>query len=468
MPKKNRVKLRLGLRARVTLAFALGAMLLSVLLSVATFALTRASLLRQREDVAREQAIRNAANVRNGLPRNPEDILGLLESLPQAQGSRPLLIYGREAFSTDVRTDEKILPQDLYDTVSGGQPGIMRYRLRDDGVARLAVGVPIPSASAAYFEVTDLTELEDALRELSVSLTAAGVVTTLAGAALGSWAARRVLRPVADVGDAAEAIAGGRLDTRLEAYDDPDLGPLVASFNRMVEALEERIERDARFASDVSHELRSPLMTLAAAVQVLERRRDELSDRSRLAVDLLSAEIGRFQELVDDLLEISRFDAGAQTLDLDEVRLDQVVMEAVRASKSPAVPVEVDADLAGSVVVADKRRLMRVIANLLDNADKYAGGATSVALGEGPDGTVTITVEDDGPGVAREQRERIFDRFSRGSEAGRRGTGDGVGLGLALVAEHVRLHGGRVWVEAKNGRAGARFVVELPVEREHA
>jgi signal transduction histidine kinase len=232
----------------------------------------------------------------------------------------------------------------------------------------------------------------------------------------------------------------------------------------MVAALQLRIERDARFASDVSHELRSPIQTLAAAVQVLERRRAELSDRSRAAVDLLSSEVDRFQALVEELLEISRFDAGAQRLELDEVRIDRVVMEAVRVSGSPDVPVEIDGDLAGALVTADKRRLMRVIANLLDNAEKYAGGATAVTLERGTNGSLNIAVEDAGPGIEPQQRAVIFDRFARGLEAGRRGTGDGVGLGLALVEEHVRLHGGRVWVEDRDdGVRGARFVIELPM-----
>lgn len=460
----RRVKLRLGLRARITLAFALGAMILSILLSVATFALTRANLLRQREDVAETQVLANAQLVQSGLPRELDQIPNLLQSLQRTQGSAPLLLYGSRWFSLDARINDDILPTALIDAVVDDNAAArMRYRIPDDP-ARLATGVPIQSDQAAYFEIIDLSDLEGTLRQLSLSLIAAGVITTLAGAGLGSWASRRTLSPLADVSDAARAIAGGQLDTRLDPVDDPDLDGLVASFNQMVAALQGRIQRDARFASDVSHELRSPLQTLAAAVQVLERRREELSDRSRAAVNLLSAEVDRFQALVDELLEISRFDAGAQRLELDDVRLDQVVMEAVRASGSPDVPVEVDADLAGAFVTADKRRLMRVIVNLLDNAKKYAGGATAVTLSPGHNGTVTIAVEDHGPGIPSHQRAVVFDRFARGSEAGRRGTGDGVGLGLALVEEHVRLHGGRVWVEERDeASTGARFVIELPV-----
>jgi signal transduction histidine kinase len=449
----------------VTLAFALGALLLSMLLSVATYALTRANLLRQREEVAESQMLNNAERLQESLPRPLPEILPLLQGVPRAPGSEPLLVYGGRAFSLNPLVNLESIPPELLESVEEQNVAArMRYRMAGAEMTALATGSPLGTVQASYFEIIDLSDLEDTLQQLGLSLIAAGVITTLAGAALGSWASRRALSPLADVSDAARAIAGGRLDTRLDALDDPDLDSLVASFNQMAAGLQERIERDARFASDVSHELRSPLQTLAAAVQVLERRRDELSDRARAAVGLLSAEVEQFQELVDDLLEISRFDAGAQQLELDDVRLDQVVMEAVRASGSPDVPVEVEAGLAGAVVPADKRRLMRVIANLLENAEKYAGGATAVTLTTGEDGRIAIAVADNGPGIPEPQRAVIFDRFARGSTAGRRGSSAGVGLGLALVEEHVRLHGGRVWVEeVDDADHGARFVVELPV-----
>src|SRR5262249_24960998 len=145
-------------------------------------------------------------------------------------------------------------------------------------------------------------------------------------------------------------------------------------------------------------------------------------------------------------LEISRFDAGVMHLDLDEVRVAELVMQAVSASTDADVPLDIDAELAGVIVQADKRRLGRVIAHPLDNAAKYAGGASRVELRQ-VDGNVQIAVEDDGPGIPPDDRLRIFDRFSRGLAAGRRSTSDGVGLGLSLVAEHVRLHSGEVWVE---------------------
>jgi signal transduction histidine kinase len=454
---------RLGLRARITLAFAVGALLLSGLLSITTLALTRSNLLDQRQEAATLVVFENAEIVQQ--QAGTVDDVALLSSLQTPLGAQPLLYNGREFVSLTPEFGEDALPDELRDTVVTGQPSRMRFEL--DGEMQLAIGIPIPSAEVAYFEIVSLDDLEDTLGALGVSLLGASLVTTLAGASLGWWASRRALRPLAGVATAATALADGRLDTRLESSDDPDLRPIAASFNDMAQALQDRIENDARFASDVSHELRSPLMTLAASLEVMENQRDDLPERARAALDLMAADIDRFRQLVEDLLEISRFDAGVARLELEEVHLAELVMQAVSHSTDTDVPVDLDAELAGVVVPADKRRIVRVIANLLDNAAKYGGGATSVSLRQAEDG-VQIAVEDLGEGVPEEDREVIFGRFSRGGAAGRRGTSEGVGLGLALVDEHVRLHGGRVWVEDRaDGEEGARFVVELPVE-EHA
>lgn len=454
----------LGLQSRITLAFALGAMLLSTLLAGTTFALTRANLLSQRESAVLSRVYVNANIVKNGLQgRDLEHIQDqLLPSLQLPEGSRPVVLFEGRPFSLTAQISDEDIPASLRDTVQGGHAARMTFSLQ--GKPALAVGIPIPAVEAEYFELVELEDLQRTLESLGFSLLGASVFTTLAGAGIGFWAGRRALRPLADVSQAAEAIAGGRLDTRLEATDDPHLGVLATSFNEMAQALQDRIERDARFASDVSHELRSPLMTLSAAVDILETRRDEMPERSQAALDLLGAEVRRFSQLVEDLLEISRYDAGAVRLELDEIRLAEFIMQAVRASGNGAnVPVELDSELASVVVQADKRRLARVVANLLDNAQKYAEGATSVSLRR-VDDRVQIAVEDDGPGIPDDERDIVFERFARGGGAGRRGSGEGVGLGLALVAEHVRLHGGRVWVEERNENStGARFVVELPV-----
>ena len=460
-----RLQPRLGLRSRITIAFAVGALIMAVVLAAATLGLTRQNLLDQRESSATARTYQNAATASLQLPDDPTassevDPTDVLASLQTPSGSNPVLAVGDRWYARAPEFGEDVLPTELRDTVQGGQPALMRFDY--DGTTQLAVGVPIDGG--AYFEVVSLGELEDTLESISISLLAAALLSTLAGAAIGSWAARRVLRPLRGIGDAARAITSGRLETRVEASTDADLAPLADSFNEMAMALEERIQRDARFASNVSHELRSPLMTLAASIEVMQNQRDDMPDRARAALDLMAADIERFQQLVADLLEISRFDAGVMYLDLEEVRVDELVLQAVQSSTDADVPVDIDSDLAGVVVKADKRRLSRVIANLLDNAAKYGEGASRVELRRRGD-VVLIAVEDNGPGVSAEDREAIFYRFNRGSSAGHRRGIDGVGLGLSLVAEHIRLHGGSVWVEDRSDeQPGARFVIELPAE----
>ncbi len=453
---------RLGLRARITIAFAVGALFMSAVLAGATIGLTRRNLLDQRESVATAQTYTNAENVRRQLESAVGDPPAVVSSLVTPSGSNPILMLEGRWYPRNVQFGEDVLPESLSDLVRSGQPARMRFEHDDE--TELAVGVPLASVDGAYFEIVSLDELEDTIESISISLLAASLLTTMAGAGLGWWAARRVLRPLGGIGQAAHAIATGRLDTRVEASDDADLAPLADSFNEMAAALEERIQRDAGFASNVSHELRSPLMTLSASIEVLENQREDMPERAKAALDLMVADVDRFRQLVEDLLEISRFDAGVMHLDLEEVRLAELVMQAVVMSTDADVPVDIDSDLAGVVVKADKRRLVRVIANLLDNATKYGDGASRVELRKDGD-DVLIAVEDEGPGVPVEDRESIFYRFNRGSRAGRRMDVDGVGLGLSLVAEHVRLHGGSVWVEDRpNGREGARFVIELPAE----
>ena len=459
---------RLGLRARLTLSFALGAALLAVVLSVITWSLTRENLLRQRDETAVARSINNAVIVRRQLASTTQQKEDVINSLPTPEGAQPVIYDGEwRALNTD-KFNQQNIPTALIDAVEGGQTARMRTDVNGDPY--LIVGVPVPAVGAQYFEGVPLSGVEQTLDSLTLSLVGASAITVLAGGLIGFWASRRVLVPVASIGQAARDIAKGQLDIRLEAGDDPDLEPLVASFNEMVAALQDRIERDARFASEVSHELRSPLMTLSASVEVLENNRDDLSPRAQSALDLLASDVERFSNLVEDLLEISRFDVGAITLHTSPVLVTEMVIQAVAASGRGPVPVHYDEDVTDVGVLIDKTRMFRVIDNLLENAAKYAGGAPDVSVTLSPardaDGAeqVRIAIEDQGHGVPESERTKIFDRFSRGTEGGNRGGDSGVGLGLALVDEHVRLHGGRVWVEDRlDGTAGARFVVELPV-----
>ena len=407
------------------------------------------------------------------------DLQTLLSSLPES-GS-PLLLTGAavplsgedpSTVSVDARYGIDALPAEFLDSVvQERNNAVMRFRF--DGESLLVVGV---DSNASYFQINQLGDIDTAIRSLGLRLAFAALLTTLVAVGLGYWASKYALRPLNRIRDAAESVALGQLDTRIEYADyaaDPDLAPLVANFNDMVSALQERINRDARFASDVSHELRSPLTTLNASIEVLQNTREVLPERSQQALDLLSLDMGRFTQLVEDLLEISRFDAGAVRLELDAVALVPTVEAAVRMVAHAAVPVEADPELTDLVIACDKRRLVRILANFFDNARKYADGATSVTVElHEPDHlgiilsapTVRISVEDSGPGVPEGERDKIFDRFNRGDQGGSRGIDMGVGLGLALAAEHARLQGGSVWVEDRHdGGQGSRFVLELPM-----
>jgi two-component system sensor histidine kinase MtrB len=201
-------------------------------------------------------------------------------------------------------------------------------------------------------------------------------------------------------------------------------------------------------------------MTLRASIGVMQTRRDELSERAAQALDLLTDDVDRFEHLVQDLLEISRSDAGA--LEAGLVNISELVQHTV-AQLDRQPPIEVDELARNALVMGDKRRLAQVLDNLLRNAEKYGDGATRVEV-TGDARHVFIAVEDDGPGVAPSERELIFERFTRGAAARKRGSGHGAGLGLALVDEHARRHGGSARVENKSdGSRGARFVVELPL-----
>lgn len=451
---------RVSLRTRVTLAFAIGALVLSAGLATITYGLARSYLVRQRETSGLRQTYANARLVRTALASGNANIAELLASVQSPARSSPVLRHGGSWFKASDGLGPEALPPAMLTTVGAGAAARQRVE-SPTGQPQLIVGIPLPAVEGAYFEIYQLVELDRTLRILVNSSIAAALVTTVAGATIGGWASRRVLSPVAAVSAAAAAVASGRFDVRLEESGDPELSRMASSFNQMTEALLVRIRRDARFASDVSHELRSPLTTLAAALEVVSSRRDEMPERARVGLDLLGAEIGRFERLVENLLEISRIDAGVEELVVEDVVLGQFVREALLAGRESAPDIDLQDGAAVSVVRADKRRMERVLANLADNAERHGGGVVRVVV-EREDGWAGFAVEDAGAGVPPEERERVFERFFRGRAAGMRGAGEGSGLGLSLVREHVGLHGGRVWVEDREG-GGARFVVRLPV-----
>ena len=457
-PRRRRPWRELGLRARVTVTFGLGALALSATMAGLTYFTARQFILNERQAAILRQAYVNASLARSTLRSVDPDVPQLLASLDTVPGSRSVLELRGTWYATSASLTENAIPLALRSEVLAGTPATQHFVLGN--TPEMVVGLPVPSIDAAYFEVFSLDELSRTLRILALALTGAALVTTAAGAVIGRWASGRALRPLAQVSRAAETVAGGKLDTRLVAEDDPELSALASSFNRMTDALQERIDREVRFTADVSHELRSPLTTLATSLEVLESHRHELPARSAHALELLGAELRRFQRMVDELLEISRVDTGSAELSLEEVEVGELARQAAAAGGAGAVPLDVDPAVAATRLLVDKRRFERIVTNLVGNAEQHAGGVARLAVEPAP-GAVRFVVADRGPGVVTGERDHIFERFYRGQAAGQRGATDGTGLGLSLVAEHVRLHGGRVWVE--DGADGeTRFVVELP------
>jgi len=455
----------LGLRRRILLIFTLGSLLLSVFLATTTYGLTRSNVVDERIDTAINTSQRNAQGVERDLRSLPADAEAARASLTRL-GRQDYLIWYAESWSGGGATFQNadVPPPLVARVIDEGTSASQIVRIGDE--LNIVVGWDIPGIGA-YFEAFSLDEADSTLSSVRLSLILAAAITTGLGVLLGIFSARRAVRPLGTAAQAASAIAGGRLDTRLETTDDPDLRILTESFNDMAQALQVRVERDARFASDVSHELRSPLTTLSASVEVMQARREELPERSQSALDLLSSDVVRFQGLVEDLLEISRFDAGAIRLHMEELLAAEFVRQAVAVSSLPHTPVHVTERAELALIRGDRRRLARVIANLIDNARAYGGGQPEVSItvlnpDDEPMSHILIAVEDRGPGVAEEERDLVFERFARGGGAGRRTGSEGAGLGLSLVDEHVRMHGGRVWVEDRpDGESGARFVIEL-------
>ena len=444
-----------GLRARIVLAFAAGALLVSAVLVVTTYVLARGYLVGQRADSATRAAFVDANLLRSRLATSGTEIADVLAELPT--GSTAVVVRSGGAwYSSGLDVGARDVPAPLQELVTSGSAGRVRAPSADG--PRLVVGVPVAGKDLDFYAVAPLDELQSALRTLGVVLGAGALTATAAGAAFGVWASRRVVQPLDQVAAAAALIAGGEVTTRLPPTDDPDLVAIVGSFNSMVDALAARIERDARFVGDVSHELRSPLTGLVTSVEVLRSRRDELSPRSQQVLDLIERQLGAFRAMLDDLLELARLDDATPPQDRPAIAVAELVREVLAASARPADLLVADED-AATVVAADKRELQRAVRNLLDNADRHAGGTCRVRV-ERCDGSVVLSVDDAGPGVPPEDRERVFERFVRGPRAAR-GSLPGAGLGLAIVAETATRHGGAAWC-SPSPCGGARMTVSLP------
>ncbi len=456
-----------GLRGRMVAFFSLGALAAAIALSVVTFASTRSYLLSQRSEVAKRQAFNNAQLVRTLYAENPTDVDQLIANIRSERGGYAVLHLDATETESEyffaqepLRFTQSNLPQELVTRTLQGNTG--RQRFTFDSNPYEAIGVSIPSIHAQYFEAFPLGDVATTLGTIQTTLLIGVILITVAAAFLGLSTSRNVLRPLLRVTGAADEIATGGLDTRLEIETDPDLIRLVTSFNDMADAVQQRIEREQRFASDVSHELRSPVTALGAAVDVLVLKREEFSDRNKEAIDILASQVKRFDRTVIDLLELSRLDAGASENNLENVHLSDLIRRIMARHKFDHIAFN-DSTISshsslGAVdeVIVDRRRVERILLNLLENARDHGGGATRVTLADQDDFFI-LSVEDAGQGIALSERTRIFERFARGTAA-RMSTGSG--LGLAIVQEHARALGGTAHVE-DSPTGGAKFVITI-------
>lgn len=455
---------RRSLRLRLLVTFGLGALILSSLFASLTYFGVKHVLINDQQQTDLRQTYANAALIRSTLYTSPGELVSILNSIEKASDSNVLVRTHHQWLSKSTGAATKDVSSTVINLVNNGKA--VQQTVNSGGEIIFVVGVPIPAVETQVFEVFRLAPLEHTLKVLLQVMGAGALLTSLIGMGGGLWVTRRTVRPLENVSAAAALIAQGELTTRLVVSQaDREVQQLTESFNAMVSQLVERVERDARFASDVSHELRSPLTTLATTASVLQQHRDELSPAAQESLDLLSADLSIFQSLVEDLLEMARSDAGATPLVIETVPALELIRQSARSASQRhdlSVPdVEVAPDVGTPFVSVDRRRFERVMTNLIDNAHRYAGNVVAIRV-ELIDQELAVNVDDAGPGVALEEQEQIFQRFFRGRAAHDRGIARGTGLGLALVRDHVRAFGGTINVlDSPDG--GARFQILLPL-----
>ncbi|WP_235559071.1 MtrAB system histidine kinase MtrB, partial [Microbacterium sp. Leaf351] len=287
-----------------------------------------------------------------------------------------------------------------------------------------------------------------------------------------SWLVlRSITVPVAQAAETSAKLASGDLDVRLNVRGADELATLGRSFNAMADSIQSQIKELAdlslvqqRFVSDVSHELRTPLTTIRLASDVLADRRDDFEPAAARAAELLSTQVQRFQVLLDDLLEISRYDAGSVQLEREPTSIAQLAEDVIGSMQQLAdqrgSEVRLVAPGGYSLVDLDPRRVRRIVRNLLGNAIEHGEGRLIVVTVDSNQDAVALGVRDYGLGMRPEDVERVFDRFWRADPSRRRTIG-GTGLGLSISLGDARLHGGTLAVWSDLGR-GSNFVLTLP------
>ncbi|MFE0020290.1 ATP-binding protein [Amycolatopsis sp. NPDC059021] len=457
-----------GLRVRLVCAFVLVTVLGAVAAAWASYASTSTSLVSEAEQRAGDDLRHRIGALTADLTDPPDQ--AALDRLRAAVGAPALVTYHQ--LSSSDGDGLGLVSADLRAAVAS-RDRLVRQRVASPTGPKLVLGTPVTrtaldgTRSPSGIEVYAVRDLSDVQQQMDTSAKNAAQTSALAlplAILLALLAARGVLRPVRELRTTARRLAAHDLSARLRVRGSDELADLAETFNHMAAELQDsvaelrRMEADARrFVADVSHELRTPLTTLTAVVEVLEDEAGAMSPDARTSTLLAVEETRRLTRLVEDLIEVSRFDAGAARLRLEDVELRQAIVDCLR-SRGWSDRIELDAPTPITAVL-DRRRFDIVVANLVGNALRHGAPPVLIRL-RADERETTVEVVDHGPGLPGDLASHVFERFYKADAA--RTRSEGSGLGLAIAVENARLHGGDIEAGNASG-AGARFVARFPL-----
>jgi two-component system, OmpR family, sensor histidine kinase MtrB len=336
----------------------------------------------------------------------------------------------------------------------------------------IVVGAPLGNWYQLYY-FFPLDNEQQTLQLVQTTLIGAGIALVLLLAAIASLVTRWVVLPIRHAARAAQRVAAGRLEERMAVGGKDDLGSLASSFNDMAASLQEKLleleelsKAQRQFVSDVSHELRTPMTTIRMAAEILFESREQLDPAAARSAELLQSQIERFETLLTDLLEMSRHDANVATLDAEPADISDIVRrsadDAQQLAERRGCRIEFRLPAQACMAEVDRRRVERILRNLLVNAVEHGEGRDVVVTVAADRDTVAIAVRDHGVGLGPGEDQLVFERFWRADPSRARTVG-GTGLGLAISLEDARLHGG--WLQAW-GEKGRGSVFRLTMPRE--
>lgn len=332
-----------------------------------------------------------------------------------------------------------------------------------DGRTYVVTAAQLQPAGPEFVLWFDASTVDDALGTLAWTLAVGSAALVGLSLLMARVVSGRILVPVASAADGARRIAQGDLDVRLDVDSDDAMGELAASFNTMADSLSDKIDAleaagadQRRFVADVSHELRTPITALVHEAGLVREALESLPPPNPRLGEMLHHDVGRLRRLVEDLLEISRLDAGTAGTGSSRVEVGEF-LRALVAANLPAAMLTVEPQ--SLVVACDRRRLERVVSNLLDNAATHGGARGVRVAARGDVDALVVTVADRGPGIAEHDRERVFERFAK-VDPSRSELGSG--LGLAIARGHARQLGGVLSYVVRSG-GGACFELRIPV-----